>query len=132
MAVIAQIAPHNTHHNNQTQDPTVSTETPKLNPEPAARESLLVNLTLSNSRSVARAKLWPIRPEANAQYSDAKWVIQAPLRRITRRSNSRFSLLFPEPTKNQRPRSTARFLVESEGGVKRKTQQSYPQPTSPK
>src|SRR5687767_831063 len=29
-------------------------------------------------------------------------------------------LLFPEPTKNQRPRSTARFLVESEGGVKRK------------
>jgi hypothetical protein len=31
-------------------------------------------------------------------------------------------LLFPEPTKNQRLRSTARFLVESKGGVKRKTQ----------
>ena len=72
--------------------------------------------------------LRPIRPEANAQYSDARWVIQAPLGRITRRSNSRILLLFPEPTKNQRPRSTARFLVESEGGVKRKTQQSYPHP----
>ncbi|HET7911451.1 MAG TPA: hypothetical protein VFL49_05445, partial [Pseudolabrys sp.] len=103
---------------------------PEYQPKPAARESLLNIPNLSNSWAPHTRRLDLIRSKANAQYSDAGWAIQALQERIAHRSNSRFLLLFPEPTKNQRLRSTARVLVESARGVKRKTQQSYPHPAT--
>src|SRR5688500_16123101 len=113
MIVAAQIAPH--HTNSPTTKSKIQRSAHKLqtNPKPAARESLLTNAHCQIAGASHARRSGLIRPETTAQYSDARWVIQALQERLTHRSNSRFMLLFPEPTKNQRPRSTARFLVES-------------------
>ena len=124
-AVAAQITPHNTTQHPPNPESTIrqKPQTTHQSPPPANPFS---NMNLSNSRAPHARRSGLIRPETTAQYSDARWVTQAPQGRITHRSNSRSLLLFPEPTKNQRLRSTARFLVESARSVKKKAQQSYP------
>ena len=115
-------------HNNQTAKTRETAETPDTLPKARRPRIPSHKTTMSNSRAshARRSGRFGQRQTRNIAMPDGRF--KHPKAPRPRKPTADFCCCFPEPTKNQRLRSTARFLVESARGVKGKPQQSFPHP----